>query len=73
MGLIVLHDYYGSWHFRICRSLLIFDLSAFSLLHTCFWRPLYAVLLGGIKSREEPFYFVIGNFLAVIGLQGFRC
>ena len=33
-----------------------------SLLHTCFWRALYAVLLGGILSRWELFDCAIANF-----------
>ena len=45
-----------------------------SLLHTCFWGVLYAMLLGKMEiiSRVEPFGR-IKTFLEFIGLPGFGC
>jgi len=43
--------------------------SSLSLLHSCFWRAPYVLLLGGIWSWVEPFHYAIANFIEVIGLQ----
>ena len=65
MVLTSLHDFDGSWHLYICRSL--FSYSTFLLLHSCLWRALLAVLQGGIFSRVEPFDRAMANvYLEVI-------
>ena len=55
MGLTRLQDSYGSWHLPFSFD---FRSLGLSLIHRCFRRALYAVLLGGILNRVEPVVLV---------------
>ena len=48
MGLTRLHDFNGSWHLYVCRSLL--GLSTFLSLHSRLWWALRIVLWGEIRA-----------------------